>query len=385
MNKTELIFASTNKENYLHNFCKNQYVFRDNIDQYLLSIEDDDIKNDANILKKEFESINTTNIEDTDLNILNGNYYQNGINKKFKNNILTWSKPYDGKDTIEFKIEKICDTLDQIYLHIDFGREITNDDIYNLLNISVKLIIGDNTIFSYRVLNSIIIESLKCTNIFPEIGILRLCILDFKHSLPLVALEYHNVYINFSGIVSSFRNTKSFEFKISGKWLDDDARRYLAQTSTEHLVWQNKCQLYQMNGNEFDLNHGTRLCQFMLFYYKIDDHDFDSGISSIGLMANNSEYLYFDQDELITINIYNYKMYIICLDPKHKQQNKFIECFTKQNNGNNICGVDLSKLNNLKCKIEFESDYKTGMNVYIDFITLTTLCIMGGMCGIRYT
>ncbi len=85
-----------------------------------------------------------------------------------------------------------CDFLDKIFIHIDFGREIDDSDILEVFKMNFIITETKNNkdltvLINYPLSMSFLIETFKESEIFPDLGIIDLCIIDFmnlKNSFP---------------------------------------------------------------------------------------------------------------------------------------------------------------------------------------------------------
>jgi hypothetical protein len=377
-NRTALAFEkTTSTSNYI--YYKNMgvntsYVSKEDIDSYLLKLEDDNFKAELNLKCendfKEEEIYPEYNLTDFI------------CNKEMNRTTIT--EKYNGSDKINILINRNYDVLEKIYLHIEFNNEITNKDIFKLLEIELEFTIGGLTIFRSHIIFSFIIALVKGINIFPEINVLRLPIYDFTdHSdcLPIISLQHHDCKFILKNITKHFSSAKLFEFKLVSKYQSNNSRRRLAQNFHAHNIWTNqRWTEYVKHNVPFELK-ANLLIQCILFYYDVEDHDFDSYIESISFNANHTDWLTFEQDELIIMHIYNFKIYIICLDPKYKNENMFNKQFRTYNDQKDIIGVNFSRLDNIECKINF-SDSVIGKKIHIDFMSLNQLRIAYGMAGL---
>ena len=145
------------------------YITKEKIDEYLLEQEDNEISDDFMLLKEECNKIdnfigNELKQSNNDFKILNNTYYEDNslLNAVASNYTCKTTHTIDlkndknkCKNSFKYEIPRVFDMLEEIYLHIDFGREITQDDIYKLINMKLDIEIGGSVIFKYDVGNDL--------------------------------------------------------------------------------------------------------------------------------------------------------------------------------------------------------------------------------------
>lgn len=383
-NRTELIFENSAKKskfgylNYKKQFgVDTDYISKEDIDTYLLKCEDDDLR----------ENLNEKNTYDTK-DFMEKEIYLENSDRNFisdgKNSRKTITEKYNGSGNLSiFAGHGTIDIVEKIYLDIEFNNEITNKDIFNLLQIEIQMTIGGVQSFKSHIIFSFITALINGIDIFPEINTLRIPLYDFTHCnkcLDISNIVYHKVEFKLNNISNKF-STKSFELKLVGRYTKSLMNiEEKINTRQSHKIWINqRNKQYVKNNRPFRILPNF-VTQCILFYYEIEDCDFSSSIESISFRANGHEWLTFECDELISVYLYNFKVYIVCLDPKYRSEDKFKKQFETFTDQSNIVGVNFSKIDTLECKIKFD-DKTAEKDVFIDFMSFNSLKLAGGLAG----
>ncbi len=110
--------------------------------------------------------------------------------------------------------------------------------------------------------------------------------------------------------------------KYSGrKILKLDQKLNNAVSTTIIKISSYKRLIYTIHNNVPFILKFDRIGYFIIFYCDIENFELD--VNSIGLSANRTDWLYFNGEEIITLNIHNHKMFILIFDPQLRNRKNF--------------------------------------------------------------
>jgi hypothetical protein len=450
INKTELIFKEstfTSEFNKILNV--NKYITKNDLDSFIMKQDkievEEELNNNNKKLYSEFKSLNNKIISTSDIDALNGNYYNNG---KLSDLLFSYNDFIDSSYTDQLKfnnksnyssfhVKRQFDIIESIFLEIRFKNELTQNHIIKLLDCKFELVIGGQLIHTNTFINSLIFALIHEMDINLEQNLLRIPIYDFttlecgsnceskyEYGLPLVALQYHDVKINIKNFNIDSSNISSTSIVVTGKYIIRIGGRHkLALQPYNLLIWftPKYVLVYPNIIVNIDL---SLITQFLIFYIKpinvnvnvnvnvnananvnanvnidvnagfnidnsenLNDIITTPEIISIGLSANKEEFLYWNCDELLKFDYMDLNFYVLCLDSSYKNKDKFINYFRKSTN-NDVRGVNFSGINSIDCLIQTDSDSSSNAKKFecvIIPISLNYLAIASGMAGLRYS
>lgn len=421
-NQTETIFALVNSKSKMYGQISKQLLYLDSnsIDWYLTQLERLKFTEELNGLEQEIKSDleKETGLEEK----FPLRKYDQRIGASFNNQMdyfnqeqplyadytlcdliansqdVRTSQEYKCSDYPINNLEQIInivrsfDTINKVWFHLEKSSAITLEDIYSLSKTKFSLSIGGNNIITKNFGTCLIENLLNEYEIMPKDNILRICLVDFEYicdeqyGLPLVALAYSEVSYKLEyGDKSIFSYQPNIKYVIEGFYLDVKPRRRLAQNSWScPIVKTQSDQEFVLSPKPYKLyTRGLEACVWISLCFNVDSELLH--INKIGLMAENTEYLYFELDDLIIITYESITYYNIVLVPEYRDYNKFTNMLknkVKDMDVEIIPGVCLDQIFDLKLQIDYNVDTREQIIFTVEYGAFSVLKIISGMAGL---
>lgn len=284
------------------------------------------------------------------------------------------------------KINRCFDTINKVWFHLEKSSIITLKDIYALSKTKFSLCVGGLDIVSKNFSTCLIENLLNDYEIRPEENILRICLIDFEticdeqYGLPLISLQYSEVSFKFEFSDNSIFSYKEYiKYVLEGFYLENETRRKLAQN-----FWS--CPIIKTQSEEeFVLSlkpyklytRGLEACVWISLCFNVDPELLH--INKIGLMAENTEYLYFDPDDFIIISYESLTYYNIVLDPEYRDYNKFTSLLKNKLKDLDVRGVCLNEISDFKLQIDYNVDTQEQISFTVGYGGFDVLKIASGI------
>ncbi len=421
-NQTETIFSLANSKSKIYGQLGKQllYLNSHSIDWYLVQLERKQFAEELNGLEHEIKSDleketelqeklplrkydeKTETYPNNQMDYFNqeqplyANYTLNDLVANFQD--VRTSQEYKCSDYAISNLEQIInivrsfDTINKVWFHFEKSSAITLDDIYILSKTKFSISIGGKNIITKNFGTCLIENLLNEYDVLPKENILRICLVDFesicdeKYGLPLVALAYSDVLYRMEyGDHSIFSYEPDIKYVVEGFYLDVKPRIRLAQNSWScPIVKTQSDQEFVLSPKPYKLyTRGLEACVWISLCFNVDPELLH--INKIGLMAENTEYLYFDLDDLIIITYESIVYYNIVLDPEYRDYNKFTSMLkntVKDMDVEVVRGVCLDQIFDLKMQIDYNVDTREQINFTVGYGGFGILRIMSGMAGL---
>ena len=181
-------------------------------------------------------------------------------------------------------------------------------------------------------------------------------------------------------LTNIFGRKYRYKIYVRGKCIDINIQKQIYYQNINNLTHNIICssvnyKLFQLNNlvkvnfTELNIDFST---QFIIFYIK---KLFESPykpplIESIGLNPNKQGFVYWNNDELMEININEIKVYILCFDPQFKDINKFRNYLDNKINHKNCSGINFSRIDNMDIQIKLKEEYNNSYLFNYDVIIM---------------
>lgn len=331
--------------------------------------------------------------------------------------------------------------LYNIYLEIEKinGNKFDIDEIYNLFDVKIELVANSGSINEFNLIVPIIKSSVNNVSMLYEnkffvelfdlnklnngLGITKYLVkygldirLKYKNMLkynPHYIFRIHNRYrlididiqhkvFNQKKNIIARKHKDKDEFKYYDYFTDninedvshDDKTNDIDKFSNELIINSWSSNYWLKNSNNILNMYWSHPTQFIIFYImrnKIEDDTayIDTNyrtVNSVGIKPNGLGYIEWSSDELIQIEILGVPIYIICLDPQFRDINKFKKYMDCKINHKTCIGVNFSKVDNIKFKIDIDNPFDDYSDYNISIYGLHTNILRqgGGLLGLSF-
>ncbi len=417
-NRTEQIFALANtKSKWKDKIGELKYVNSQSVDNFFLELEAKQFEKELNTVENElvqdFKLIEELNEKIPKLKYNMGSGfalkafdYFNETPELYGNNslldMIAHNEKMRTKKVHKFsdnKLDHECvqriniyrefDTVNKIWFHFEKPSEITLDDLQLLSRTTFRLEIGVIRII-HKPFGMCMMENfLQGYDLFPEENTLRICLVDFEticeYGLPLISLQYCATKISITYDNMSIKEYSPYiKFVTEGNYLMAEQRRFLSQNQQEFPMIRSKVLGwdFHLGGIErfYPLSFMERLetCTWITICFYVNS-DFLQ-LNRVGLSAEFTEPMYWEEDELVIISFGNLTYCNIMLDPEFKNKEKFVKLLNNEIEYDDIRGVCLSEIKFLKLLIDYNlnTQEKIRFDVFgcgFDLITIQGGCI----------
>jgi hypothetical protein len=299
-----------------------------------------------------------------------------------------------------YKIPRnMIDILKDIYLEIELDDslfELSSEQKYELFDTYVNLCCGGKLVTSNKILSCIFSNIISGRNIKYDNNIIQIPLFNFDTfvcqfydiiGLPVVALIYHDIEIQIPIIKQSI---KKFKYKIvaNGFVCSTAIRNKILDTigkctTIECVMIESQNEVYNVKSstqkNILYFNHIIK-CILVYFIPEKDtyaDQDFSPNIESIKLHTRYKEILDFVADDLLDIEIFGIKIYLIPLCKEFSDWERIHECFKKVHKNISVSGINFSRLDEIS--IELNLNISSGYNIVYNALNLNSCAIVHGM------
>jgi hypothetical protein len=324
------------------------------------------------------------------------NDYNDGISNNNYNDVQLMLEPclYSDKKYCKFQLDDYSiDVIDNIYLEMDAPNF---ENKYDLLQMVIKLSVGGSVIYDSTLLTCIFNQIASSKNIEEYEDKIRIPILNFdtyydkKHDMrgfPIKHLQWHAVKI-----ILYYPNNDLFRLIINGKQYENDIMIMIRNNRYDNIVLINtifKEELNKLNKYILSLN---LINKFILIFIEENEYNeeniftYTPIINKIILNCDKQDVLDFTDDDLLDIEIFGIKIYVLPMCSEFSDWESIREVYRnpiKNLTGN---GINFSKIDNTYLQIEFENNYYNKDNYKINFISvsLNITRMMSGMMGLAF-
>ncbi len=374
---------------------------KSSVSQYLHELEryelEKDIVNTEESIKSDIEKANTNYNSRLEFSLMN-NMVQIDLDCE---NIVDKHTLWDGQKytgcSLNYSKHKNFSLYD-IYLKIEKkSGNFTKKDLFNLIDFNLWLEIGGSSVLNKDFISMCFFELIEDNDIFIESNIIYLKAFTFENML--YGIPYYFLGMHEIRIISSTPSNKSvysdylIDVIYSGKNLSsiDIKPEHKKNMSFEQIIIMS--QLYSCIVKDSKqkiklrhLNHPVQLLMFCLWdenETKIDQTDElnETEINSIGLSLDDN-FIWWENEELIKIDLLGINLYLICIDPQLQNYNKFCSYIKNKFDPKTLRSINFSRIDDAGLIIEYDSNKK--YNLYINGLNINILRIMSGMAGLAF-
>ncbi len=386
------------------------YIPKSSQSQYLYELEryelEKEIINTEELIKSDLEKENTNYNSRLEFSLMN-NMVQIDLDCE---NIVYKYNLWDGqnKSICTLDIDKHTNfSLYDIYLKIEKkSGDFTKKDILNLIYFKIRLAIGGSDVFVKDFFSMCFFELIEDNDIFIEPNIIYLKAYTFENMLygiPYYFLKYHEIRITSSTLPNkpgyydySDYSDYSIDIIYSGKNLSsiDIKPEHMKNMSFEQILILSQTFFKPIKDSKqkfnINFNHPSQLIMFFLWNEeekKMEETDElnKTEINKFGLSLDDN-FIWWEDEELIKINLLGINLYLICIDPQLQNYTKFCSYIKNKFDPKTLRSINFSRID----KTEFVIDYDSGSNsykkynLYINGLNINILRIISGMAGLTY-
>ncbi len=415
-NQTETIFSLVNSKSKINGHIGKtlQYLNSHSIDNYLAELETNNFAAELERLEKELKSdlekqtdineknqilqynYDTCSSNNIQMNCFNqeqlyANYKHHDLYKYNQKAVRSSDEykcshyPIVNSNQQIIKQRRYFDTTNKIWFHFEKCSAITSEDIYALSSIEYSFRVSGIDLVKKNFSTCLIENLINDYDIFPTENILRLCLVDFEticdeqYGLPSICIDHDSkLYVlTYNNSIHSY--IKDMKLVEEGYYLDMKSHLYrLVNNSWTFPITKTQSQIgLVLSPNPYQLqNKDLDACIWISLCFNVDSELLD--INKIGLMAENTEYLYFGSEELVIISCETLTYYIIVLDSEYRDYQKFTSLLNNTMKDLDVRGVCLNQISDLKLQIDYNVNTQEKISFTVGYGGFDILQISGG-------
>jgi len=300
----------------------------------------------------------------------------------------------DGKRAV-FTITKLVDSIKNIFLQIELPNEFEELSIsekMKILNTTCQLEIGGILIDNKDIINCLFLQICNGERIYHQDKIVQIPLFDFSTfqnngnylGLPLIALQFHSIKV----ILHNIPDYK-ISLIVNGFLLKNQIRRELSLNEQYYLTVLTSSYLSYACKSSYNLGFNW-ISKFFLIYfepkYRENQEDFISNypeLENVELYLNNILYHRFEEDDILSMEIFGIKIYILPLSEEVSTFEKISETFSDPLKYLTISSINCSRIDKIELKYNALNDSEDNI-IHIKNICFNFYHIRNGMCKLVY-